>query len=112
MQASACASHHAPYFLFTVFDGSSATGRRLAACRRAGVRDVGDASDAPNSSSSCAITALTESSSSLTLKRMQPLRTMITGASKRSESAGSTRREYRVAGCHGCQAQFVFVTWV
>ena len=49
-----------------------------------------------------AITALTESSSSLTLKRMQPLRTMITGASKHSDSAGSTRREYRVAGCHGC----------
>eukprot|EP00964_Phaeocystis_antarctica_P050032 scaffold28987_cov63-Phaeocystis_antarctica.AAC.3 len=78
---------------------SSATDRRLAPRLSPGLREAGDepSDGSKRSSSSCAMTALTESSSSETLKRMQPLRTISTGASRASESAGSTRREYRVA---------------
>ena len=117
VQASACASHHAPYFLFTVFDGSCApTSSTCSPPSWCSTMTTTTRSPSPrlppsrrrscgSSRSSCTGSSGPPS----TLRRPRaPLRPAAhSNAPARPDGPRSPAGSH---GCHGCQ--FVFVTWV
>ena len=119
MQASACASHHAPYFLFTVFDGSCAP--TSSTCSPPSI--MVQHNDHDDSVAFAAPAAV--SPSELWLEPVELHWKFWTAFYfEKTACASSPRRSFKRAGatgwspagshgCHGCHGcQFVFVTWV